>query len=246
MRILFLSLHTKIRYNLQVDKDCLVVLDDVWSVDDAAVFDHLSGKCQLLITTRDADVVRGLRGSYTLYELQTLEKDKSRKLLYQSADVTPDEQTKFSANMQRIVAELLDQCRGLPLALSLVGSMLSDIRLEQYWQDILDDLKNADLAKLHSLFPSNAYPYDNVLAAMDVSFQRLGEEAQEKFLDFAIFPEDTDIPSDVLELFWSSSAAGRKSCSDRDVRRILAGLERKSLILKGIQGHLGVGGGPDF
>ena len=242
---MFLSLHTKIGYNLQVDKDCLVVLDDVWNVDDAAVFDHLSGKCQLLITTRDADVVRGLRGS-TLYELQTLEKDQSRKLLYQSADVTPDEQTMFGANMQRIVAELLDQCRGLPLALSLVGSILNDIRLERYWQDVLDDLKNADLAKLHSLFPSNAYPYDNVLAAMDVSFQRLGEEAQEKFMDFAIFPEDTDIPSDVLELFWSSSVAGRNSCSDRDVRRILDTLERKSLILKGIQGRFGGGEGQIF
>ena len=211
------------------------MLDDVWSVDDAAVFDHLSGKCQLLITTRDADVVRGLRGS-ALYELQTLEKDKSRKLLYQSAKVTSDEQTKFSANMQRIVAELLDQCRGLPLALSLVGPMLDDTRLEKDWQDILDDLKNADLEKLHSLFPSDAYPYDNVLAAMDVSFQRLEERAQEKFLDFAIFPEDTDIPSDILELFWSSSAPGRTSCDDREGRRILNTLERKSLILKGIQG----------
>ena len=142
--MIILNLYFTTQY-LQVDKDCLVVLDDVWSVDDAAVFDYLTGKCQLLITTRDADVVRGLRGS-ALYELQPLEMDKSRKLLYQSAEVTSDEQTKFSANMQQIVAELLDQCRGLPLALSLVGSVLIDTRLEQDWQDILDDLKNTDLA----------------------------------------------------------------------------------------------------
>ena len=237
--MIILNLYFTTQY-LQVDKDCLVVLDDVWSVDDAAVFDYLTGKCQLLITTRDADVVRGLPGS-ALCKLHPLEMDKSRKLLYQSADVISDEQTKFSANMQRIVAELLDQCEGLPLALSLVGSMLIDTRLEQDWQDILDDLKNADLEKLQLLFPSGAYPYGDVLAAMDVSFQRLEKEEQEKFLDFAIFPEDTNIPSDILELFWSSKTAGRTSCSNREGRRILNVLERKSLIIKGIQGGGEVG-----
>ncbi len=210
----------------------MVVLDDVWNVDDAAVFDHLSGKCQLLITTRDADVVRGLQGS-ALYELQIMAKDNSRTLLYQSARVKPEEQSKFSSNMQRIVAELLDQCRGLPLALSLVGSNLIDIRAEQQWQDVLDDLKEADLAELRSLFPNDAYPYDNLLAAINVSYQRLEENEQQKFLDFAIFPEDTDIPSDILELFWSSEGAGRITCSPRKGRRILSVLERKSLIQKG-------------
>jgi hypothetical protein len=208
------------------------VLDDVWDVKDSAVFDHLTGKCQLLVTTRDADVVRGLQGS-ALYELQIMAKDKSRTLLYQSARVTSEEQSKFSSNMQRIVAELLDQCRGLPLALSLVGSNLIDARTELQWQDVLDDLKNSDLEELHSLFPEDAYPYDNLLAAISVSFQRLEEGEQEKFLDFAIFPEDTDIPSDVLELFWASERAGRIACNGRKARRVLVKLERKSLVQKG-------------
>ena len=215
-----------------MDKDCLVVLDDVWDVDDASVFDRLSGKCQLLVTTRDSDVVRGLQGS-ALYELKIMAKDKSRTLLYQSAGVTSDEQSKFSLNMQRIVAELLDQCRGLPLALALVGSNLIDSRAEQQWQDVLDDLKNSDLEELRSIFSADAYPHDNLLVAINVSFQRLEESSQEKFLDFAIFPEDTDIPSDILELFWSSEGAGRTVCTPRAARRTLEKLERKSLVQKG-------------
>ena len=223
-----------------MDKDCLVVLDDVWDVNDASVFDRLSGKCQLLVTTRDSDVVRGLQGS-ALYELKIMAKDKSRTLLYQSARVTSDEQSKFSLKMQRIVAELLDQCRGLPLALALVGSNLIDSRAEQQWQDVLDDLKNSDLEELRSIFSADAYPHDNLLAAINVSFQRLEESAQEKFLDFAIFPEDTDIPSDILELFWSSERAGRIICKPRAARRILDKLERKSLVQKGTC----MGGGED-
>ncbi len=213
----------------------MVVLDDIWSVDDAAAFDHLSGKCQLLITTRDSEVVRGLQGS-ALYELKIMARDESRKVLYQSARVTMDEQCKFSSNMLQVVEELLNHCAGLPLALSLVGSNLVETRDEQDWRDVLDDLKNADLVQLRSLFPRDVYPYDSFLAAINASFERLEESKRKKFLDFAIFPEDTDIPSDIFELFWSSEVSGRTSCSHREVRRILDALEKKSLIQKGTWG----------
>jgi hypothetical protein len=138
--------------------------------------------------------------------------------------------------MQGIVSKLLDQCGGLPLALALVGSNLKDARAEQAWRDILQDFEKADLERLRSLFPTDAYPHRNLLTAINVSFQRLEESAREKFLDFAIFPEDTDIPSDILEQFWLliGTENGRVSCDPRESRDILAVLERKSLIQKGI------------
>ena len=195
------------------------------------MFDHLSGECQLLITTRDANVVNGSGGS--VYELQLMTQDKSRALLYQSARVEPDEESTFSPEMHQIVKELLNQCRGLPLALSLVGSNLIDTRLQQDWQDVLGYFQKADLELLHSQFPTVTYPYDNILAAIDASFQRLEKNVREKFLDFGIFPEDINIPSDILELFWSSKEVGRTSCSPQEGRCILKALERKSLIQKG-------------
>ena len=225
---------------MQSEKDCLVVLDDVWNVNDVAVFDHLSGNCQLLITTRDAEVVHGSESF--VYELQFMAQDESQALLFQSAGVNPDELSKFSPKMHQIVEELLKKCRGLPLVLSLVGSNLIDTRLQQDWEDVLEDIQNADLELLHSQFPNVTYPYDNILAAIDASFRRLKESEQEKFLDFGIFPEDTNIPTCILELFWSSEGAGRTSCKPREGRRILTALERKSLIQKGTWG-MGGGGG---
>ena len=206
-------------------KNCLVVLDDVWNVDDADVFDVLAGKCQLLITTRDSDVVRGLRGS-TIYELGIMGKEDARKLLYRSA--RPTEQFKVGEKFQKVVEELLKECGGLPLALALVGSSLVDIRNVQGWQDVLDDLKDADLESVRSCFPKDAYPYDNLLAAIDVSFQRLEKVHQEKFLDFSIFPEDTRIPSSVIETYWSSGDPRRS----RKARKTLNVLEKRSLIQK--------------
>ena len=221
---------------MQSDKDCLVVLDDVWNVNDVAVFDYLSEKCQLLITTRDVNVVRGSKGF--VYELDIMKQDKSRALFYSSAGIEADELSGFSPKIHQIIEELLTQCRGLPLALSLVGSNLSGTRSEQDWKDILDGF-TTDLEEIRSMFPTDDYPYDNIIKAINVSFQHLKKCEQEKFLDFAIFPEDTSIPSDVLELFWSSEGAGRTSCNPRQSRRILDALERKSMIQKGTGGGEG-------
>ena len=218
---------------MQSDKDCLVVLDDVWNVNDVAVFDHLSEKCQLLITTRDVNVVRGSRG--VVYELHIMKQDESRALFYRSAGIRPDEVSSISPKMHQIVEELLKLCRGLPLALSLVGSNLNGTRSEQVWKDILDGF-TTDLEELRSMFPTDDYPYDNIIQAINASFKQLQKCEQEKFLDFALFPEDTSIPSDILELFWSWEGAGRTSCSPWQSRRILDALERKSMIQKGTRG----------
>ena len=211
------------------DKDCLVVLDDVWSVNHVAVFDHLSGKCQLLITTRDVNVVRGSRGF--VYELDIMKQDKSRELFFRSAGIRPEELSGFSPEMHRIIKELLTQCRGLPLALSVVGSNLNGTRSQQVWKDILDGF-TTDLQEIRSMFSTYDYPYDNMINAINVSFEHLEKCEQEKFLDFAIFPEDTSIPSDILELFWSSEGAGGTPYTPWQSRRILDALERKSMIQK--------------
>ena len=218
---------------MQSDKDCLVVLDDVWNVNDVAVFDCLSEKCQLLITTRDVNVVRGSRG--VVYELGIMKQDKSRELLFQSAGIKLDELSGISPKMQKILEELLTQCRGLPLALSLVGSNLNGTRSQQDWKDMLDGF-TTDLEEIRSMFPTDEYPYDNIIKAINVSFEHLKKCEQEKFVDFAIFPEDTSIPSDVLELLWSSEGAGRTSYNPRQSRGILDALERKSMIQKGTGG----------
>ena len=209
---------------------CLVVLDDVWKVDDAGVFDFLAGECQLLITSRNAEVIRGWDAAQ--YDLSIMPTDKARELLYQSANLDPNEP--LTPNSQQIITDLLEQCRGLPLALSLVGSCLRDDRSEQDWKKTLDDLKNAHLERFRSFSPKAAYPYDNLYAAIDVSYQRLDENERKMFRYFAIFPEDMDIPSDILELLWRSIQTESGKTEQND---ILASIERRSLIQKGPELH---------
>ncbi|KAK3696679.1 hypothetical protein QZH41_003286 [Actinostola sp. cb2023] len=147
------------------EKDSLLVLDDVWDVNHAAAFDILAGFCQLCITSRDSDVVRGLRGS-KIYNLGALKKKQARELLLRSAQKRMED---LSEEVRIVVEEILEQCAGLPLALALIGSSLVDARSDNVvdWKDRLEGLQQADLDEIRSCFPKESYPYENLLAAIE-------------------------------------------------------------------------------
>ena len=218
------------------DKNCLVVLDDVWDVNHASVFDIMSGKCQLLITTRDSDVVRGLRGSQ-LYELGFLNRKEARSLL---CGILQKDFETLNQKIRLLIDDILDQCggkttadhdyRGLPLAIALVGSCLVDAPNVSAWQDLLDALKDADLEEIKSCFATDSYPYEHLMAAIDVSFNALDAGMKEKYLRFSIFAEDTEIPSHVLQMLWDDS-----NTNGRKTRSVLTSFVKRSLIQKGTE-----------
>lgn len=68
------------------------------------------------------------------------------------------------------------------------------------WGNVLHKLCNADLEKIRHQFPD--YPYPDLLKAIQVSIEALEADVQKRYLDFAVFPEDTPIPETVLQTFW--------------------------------------------
>jgi NB-ARC domain len=64
---------------LFAEKACLLILDDIWRLDDATPFDVLGERCQMLITTRDAAIVTGLGGEE--YQLAVLDAQQALALL---------------------------------------------------------------------------------------------------------------------------------------------------------------------
>ena len=215
------------------DKDSLVVLDDVWDVEHASTFDVLSGNCQLLITTRNSEVVHGLRGSQ-LHTLGALSKEQARLLLAKTAN---QDLNRSPREIQLLAEQILEECGGLPLAIALIGSSLVDAKNEQTWKDRLEALQDADLEEIRSCFPEGSYPYKNLMAAIDVSFNALPEEYRKWYLDLAVFGEDTEIPSHVLEMMWSDASGVHSAKQQRKLKRrvrdALAYLEKRSLVQNG-------------
>jgi len=176
---------------LLAGKTCLLILDDVWDVEDAGAFNSLGPRSKMLITTRDAAVINGLGAKP--YSLDLLSRDEALKLLADWAEMLPD-------SMPIDADDIVDECGYLPLAVAMIGAMLKGKPLDR-WKNALNKFRSSDLDNIAYKFPK--YPYPSLLKAIQVSIDALSGWQQARYLDFAVFPEDTPIPEEVLHTFWA-------------------------------------------
>ncbi|QIR35378.1 hypothetical protein HCG51_00530 [Tolypothrix sp. PCC 7910] len=210
---------------LFAQKACLLILDDIWRLDDATACDVLGERCQMLITTRDAAIVTGLGGEE--YQLAILGEQQALELLANWANqpeiLQPSPQNDVALQVAR-------ECGYLPLALAMVGAMMRG-KPPNRWQNILEKLQSADLEKIKQQFPD--YPYPDLLKAVAVSVAALDENCQQRYLDFAVFLEDTPIPEAVLQTFWRPLGL-----DEFDSQDVIDELVSKSLALRDEAGNL--------
>jgi hypothetical protein len=180
---------------------CLVVLDDVWNAHHAAAFDVPGKKGRVLITTRFRNIVASLGAQEQ--RLDVLEEDQAFALLAQWAGTTVNELPILSAH------EVVKECGGLPLALAMIGAMIQ--RRPERWESAVERLRSADIDKIKHDFPD--YPYPDLLRAIEVSIDGL-DEVKDRYLDFAIFPEDTPIPEAVLQTLWQADGLDKHDVQD--------------------------------
>ncbi|EEE68347.1 hypothetical protein OsJ_26647 [Oryza sativa Japonica Group] len=119
------SLEEKLHLFL-VEKKYLIVLDDVWSTeaftDLSNALVHNGTGSRLVITTRDSEVA-GLASKNYVVELKTLPSDKAMELFCKKA-FRSDTDDKCLAKLNDISVEIVSKCKGLPLAIVSVGSLL--------------------------------------------------------------------------------------------------------------------------
>ena len=206
---------------LLTDKACLLILDDVWNLEHAIAFDVLEKGCQMLITTRDAGIITALGGEE--YQLSILSQKQALVLLADWANQAVETLPPTASLVAR-------ECGYLPLALSMVGAMMRS-KPTNRWQNVLEKLRNADLEKIRQQFPD--YPYADLLKAIQVSVEALEANERERYLDFAVFREDTPIPEAVLQTFWEPLGL-----DEFDTQDVIDKLVNKSLALRDEKGNL--------
>nr|MDJ0705393.1 NB-ARC domain-containing protein [Leptolyngbyaceae cyanobacterium MO_188.B28] len=203
------------------ERACFLVLDDVWRFEHLKAFDAVTNPSQLLITTRDS----GIATSFGAMEhsLNLLSPDQALALL---ADWTGRTLETLPADASKVAEE----CGYLPLTLSMAGAMFKG-KPDNRWNGVLRRLQNADLDKIKQQFPD--YPYPNLLKTLQVSVGTLEPELRERYLDFAVFPEDTPIPEATLQTLWAL-----EGLDELDVEEMLDELESKSLLRRDDEGRL--------
>ena len=182
---------------LFADKACLLVLDDVWELEQIEAFNVLADQSQLLITSRDTRLTNDLNGAIG-HPVGILDDRQALELLAISAGRKVED-------LPEEAKAVAKECGNLPLALAIMGAMAqndSDI-----WGDLLEQLQSADHDELEHKFPN--YDYRNVFIAIEVSVKALEDKVKKRYLDFAIFPEDSSVPVAVLQTFWQAEGLSK-------------------------------------
>ena len=150
-------------------KSCLLVLDDLWRLQDAEPFDVLGPRSRLLVTTRDADLLVAL-GAREL-PLDVLSEDLALELLASWSG-------RPRAELPEAARKVAANCGCLPLALALAGARVQG---GTSWEDVLSALENGRLEFL-------VHPYGSVFGSLRLSTEALSAAERERYFELAVVP----------------------------------------------------------
>jgi len=174
---------------LRQAKPTLVVLDDVWSRANLENLLFEGEGYKTLVTTRDRSTIPTTT-SIRIYELPVLD----------DADAMPlfcfwafGQKSIPSSADEHLVKQVQAECKGLPLALKVIGSSLHG-EPRPVWESAKNKLQNGESI--------SDYHKEGLLRRLESSIDVLDEEARECFLDLGSFPEDRKISVDALLDIW--------------------------------------------
>ncbi|HYG63739.1 MAG TPA: NB-ARC domain-containing protein [Thermoanaerobaculia bacterium] len=191
----------------------LVVVDDAWSPADVQPF--RGAGTGLLVTTRLRET---LPDGCACVDVDAMRLDEAVKLLTAELPVAEGLRSRLE-DLARTLGEW-------PILLKLVNRTLRDLvedglGVEKALDEIGEGLDAAGLEAFDQKYSSEREKA--VSRTLEVSLRRLSEDEQRRFEALAIFPEDEDVPLQIVERLWSCSAFEAKQLARR--------LHRLSLLL---------------
>lgn len=174
------------RFEWRNPRKTLVVLDDVWSLSNLEPLVFNIPGCTTLVVSRFKfqTVVKAT------YDVELLGEDEALSLFCHSAF---GQKSIPRGADKKLVKQIVDECKRLPLALKVIGSSLRD-QSEMIWANARNRLSRGEsIGESHE---------NKLLERMAVSVKWLSPKVRECFLDLGAFPEDKKIPVDVLINMW--------------------------------------------
>ncbi|KAM3342182.1 hypothetical protein P3S68_027148 [Capsicum galapagoense] len=190
------DLETHLR-NLLKEHKYLVVVDDVWHREawdslKRALPDDNNGS-RVILTTRKEDLAERVDDKGFSHKLRFLNEEESWDLFCKK--LRPENKmvgaSLFSPSMESLAKDLVEKCRGLPLAIVVLGGLLSYRKGMHEWQKVKTHLwqhmKNDSVEITHIL---------------SLSYNDLAFELKQCFLYIGIFQEDHAIDTVKLMYLW--------------------------------------------
>ncbi|KAH0757104.1 hypothetical protein KY290_020597 [Solanum tuberosum] len=178
--------------DLLKERKYLVVVDDVWQREaweslKRAFPDGKNGS-RVIITTRKEDVAERADDRGFVHKLRFLSQEESwdlfRRKLLDVRSMVPE--------MESLAKDMVEKCRGLPLAIVVLSGLLSHKKGLNEWQKVKDHLwKNIKEDK-----------YIEISNILSLSYNDLSTALKQCFLYFGIFPEDQVVKADNIIQLW--------------------------------------------
>ncbi|VAI69034.1 unnamed protein product [Triticum turgidum subsp. durum] len=174
----------------------LIILDDVWTpeaFDDLfRTIPHNDKGSRLIITTREGDVA-ALASQGHMLTLEALPEDKAWDLFCKKA-FPRDTNHECPIGLMPLSKEIASKCKGLPLAIASVGSLLRvHEKTVEEWKRINDQLSWEII---------NNSRFDHIRNVLHLSFIYLPTHLKSCFLYCSLFPEDYHFRRKQLLWLW--------------------------------------------
>ncbi|CAL5378267.1 unnamed protein product [Camellia sinensis] len=189
-------------HQVQSEKKCLVILDDIWKDAD---WDSLSPGfpnstevgSKILLTTRNKNVAKHVDQQRVLYKLRHLIAKKIWELFVKKTFLRRKEVTGFtlSTEMIELGKAMVKHCGGVPLAIVVLGGLLTTKDKLVEWKKVSKNI-SYDLGKGKS---QGGIPITDILA---LSYQDLPYHLKACFFYLSHLPEDYVIRAKKLIQMW--------------------------------------------
>ncbi|XVE90409.1 hypothetical protein DITRI_Ditri20bG0075500 [Diplodiscus trichospermus] len=175
-------------------KKYLLILDDIWNMDYIK-WNELKqllvggGRGSKIVVTTRSNQIAEMMGTIPTHNLQGLPEKESLSLFLQFA-FKKGEMNQY-AYLVKIGEEIVKKCKGVPLVLKTLGSLLLSKTLEHDWKLVRDGEMWALVQKENNIFP-----------ILKLSYDEFPPHLKQCFAYFSAFPKDYIFYDMMLIQFW--------------------------------------------
>ena len=193
-------------------KRYLLVLDDVWN-DDSQKWDDLKGLLlngargsRILVTTHGKKVAEVAK-TIEPYSLSGLNEEESWSLFRRKAFEKGQEPENL--RIREIGKEIVGKCRGIPLAIKTIGSILYFRKTEEDWLSF----KNNEFSKVDQ-------KENDILPTLRLSYDHLPSNLKQCFAYCSLYPKDYMIDKETLIQQWMAQGFIKLSAENQCIEDV--------------------------
>uniref|UniRef100_A0A5B7BM49 Disease resistance protein n=1 Tax=Davidia involucrata TaxID=16924 RepID=A0A5B7BM49_DAVIN len=186
---------------VQQNKKCFIVLDDIWSTDAWDCLKHAIpiGKLgtKLVLTTRNKEVASHVDPKGFLHQQRFLNQDESWELFQKKAFTITDCADTKDDKIMELGRKMVGHCKGLPLAVVVLGGLLVTKHSLREWEMVHQNI-DSYLRKGKGI----GQEHGGVSEVLALSYNELPYQLKPCFLYLGSFMEDSEIQVEKLYQMW--------------------------------------------